>query len=92
MIKKRIVIRSDTMSKLSATESTWEKRELHGYAQSRERRLGYSSGWRFYVSGFNERRCSVLRADGTIDYHVAINSKSSILIAGRWFSYKHWDH
>ena len=77
-----------------AATGNWQIRSHLGYRQSRE---FYPSSrtwgrWRFYVSGFNDDWCSVMRDDGGFDRDVPIDSQNRILIAGRWFGSLEWDH
>lgn len=71
--------------------SRWEVRDVNGWHQSREV-VGKRAGpWRFYVTGFKDETCHVLRSDKTMR-EVPINSRNWIMIDGRWYSRKHWAH
>ncbi len=74
--------------------STTQKRDFHGFAQFRDHP---SSSWRFYVCGFDSSSegedglCSVLRSDGT-EKDVSIDAQNGILIHGRRYDSRFWDH
>jgi len=73
----------------------FESRDFNGYYQSREvvkdgdRTIHHQ--WRFYICSFAKDTASILRFDKTQEA-VPIDAANRILVGGRWFSARHWDH
>ncbi|MDO3380419.1 hypothetical protein [Geoalkalibacter halelectricus] len=80
-------------------EPTWEERNFHGFRQTREKYPnGSHSEWIFYVSTFGgpvidgqDSIANVLMFDGSLRA-CPIDRKGRILIAGKWWDRRHWDH
>lgn len=79
------------------TIGNWEQRNFHGFHQSRER---YDSGrkgpWRFYVTGFDvmgqPNTANVLMADKTAKAVCRVDSTSRLLVLGKWYDSRRWNH
>ena len=83
------------------TKGNWERRNFHGYLQTRER---YDSGrkgtWSFYVTGFtgpqhadgSESIGNVLMADEKTKTACPISERGILTVLGRRYDSHHWDH
>jgi hypothetical protein len=69
----------------------WEKRNFHGYLQTREVTTGRVSKWAFQVLGFGDVDCRVLMSDGS-HAHVPIDRGNKITIRGRKYAWPQWNH
>lgn len=75
-------------------ESFIRRRDFHGYAQFRE---SEKCPWSFYICGFDhttsgqDGKCTVLRSDGSKEW-VTIDKKDRLLILGKKFGRRYWNH
>lgn len=74
----------------------WQLQDFHGYCRSREWVNGEPGEWQFNVTGFytigeEDGECAVLMWNGT-ERDVPITSRNTILIRGRYYGRRFWNH
>ena len=75
-------------------QTTYERRVIAGgYVQHREVDLTtmHRGPWKFHLTGFLARTCSILMHDGTHS-EIPIDGNNRITVNGRKFSESHWTH
>jgi hypothetical protein len=69
----------------------WQACDFNGWQQAREFVNGKPGRWRFYIAGFSDHDCRVLRADGSYS-RVEIDRCNRINIDGKQYGQAHWNH